>query len=409
MMRTQLAIFTLVSLFFAVPAVAGDQSQVDALVESAMTAKNAGKFDAAIKTLEAALQMAPRSEKVLIALGRTHGAQGDLKKAADFLERALTVNPKSVPANRFLSLTYARLGQGKKALQYAETAVKHGPDVWEAHHQLAELYLMSGQTKKAVASAKYVIKLKPKMADAHRSMAAVYRATGKLSKAAKAAKKAVKLAPNGLANRLTLAGIYTEQKNITSAKRELKKAEKIGTGHLRALETIAAAYTLIGESKDALRIYKGLVKDHPKSFTVQLAMANLYLLTGAVDKAKGHANKAKAIEPKAAEPHQVLGLCAAAKKDFKGAEVSLRKAISLQPKNYELRLALAGLYAQTNQLPKSAIEFEAVLAAVPKARGIRSPLCQVYRALKKSGEGPKKMCLAACKEVGIAPKDCATP
>ncbi|MFT7624298.1 MAG: Flp pilus assembly protein TadD, partial [Myxococcota bacterium] len=72
-----------ISLLLAGPAAA--QTDVDALVGAALAAKNAGKFEAAIKTLETALAMSPKNEKVLIALGRTHGANRQLDKAAAYL------------------------------------------------------------------------------------------------------------------------------------------------------------------------------------------------------------------------------------------------------------------------------------------------------------------------------------
>ena len=56
-------------------------SKVDALVETALSAKQAGKLDAAIATLETAVEIDPTHTGALLALGRTYGAKQDYDKA----------------------------------------------------------------------------------------------------------------------------------------------------------------------------------------------------------------------------------------------------------------------------------------------------------------------------------------
>ena len=54
-------------------------------------------------------------------------------------------------------------------------------------------------------------------------------------------------------------------------------------------------------------------------------------------------------------------------------------------------------------------EFETIRKKHPEANQISRPLCQLYRKVKRSSARSKKVCLRACKEVGIAPQDCSLP
>ena len=74
-----------------------------------------------------------------------------------------------------------------------------------------------------------------------------------------------------------------------------------------------------------------------------------------------------------------------------------------------MNLGLAGLYVQTSQFPAAAKQFEKIVKLAPKLKGVKGPLCQVYRKLKRNDAAAKEACLAACDEVGISRKDCATP
>ena len=277
----KLATLTLVliatTLVTLAPASAQQTDRVDALISAAMEAKNAGKFDVAIATLQTALDMSPNNEKVLIALGRVHGAKNEMAKAEAFFRKALGINPRSVDASRFLALTLLRQQKVEEALQQAQHAAQLGPRSLEAHIMLAEMLLATGKFREATAAAKEVVEINAEFAEGHRLLATAYRASRNLRLALRHAKRAVKLAPDHLASRLTLAGIYAEQENVTKAASTLKRAERIAGTNPRGVETIAAAYTLIGKTDDAIRLYKTLIRAHPTAYGPQVAIANVYL------------------------------------------------------------------------------------------------------------------------------------
>ncbi|MFT5431795.1 MAG: tetratricopeptide (TPR) repeat protein, partial [Myxococcota bacterium] len=167
-------IIILFCILFAAPALAGN-SQVDALVETALLAKRAGKLDAALSTLHTALQMDGRHVGALLALGRTYGAKQDFDNAAKFLKKAIVIDPKSVDAQRFLALTYLRQGKGKEALAAANAALAIDKSRWETYHLLSEIHVATGNYDAAEKSLKKVLKLNPKSVEGNMGLALTSR------------------------------------------------------------------------------------------------------------------------------------------------------------------------------------------------------------------------------------------
>ena len=384
-------------------------SKADALVETALEAKRAGKLDAAVATLETALELQPDHNGALLALGRTYGAKQDYAKARRYLQKLLRVAPKSVDGHRFLALTWLREGRVKEALESAQKAKEIAPKKWQTYELLTQIHIQSGDVGAAIKSEKMVVKYNPKGVEGHLGLALLYRAKKAYGKAERHLRKAIKIAPKDLGPLMTLAGVKAEQGEVDASKTLLRKAEKLAKSSLRALETVGQAYMVIGDGKAAMRIYKRALSIDDSSLGALVALANLNLLNGDTKKAQSLSTKAMKLEPRLPEPYKVQALIAASKKEFDKSEAILKKGIKAAPANAQLDLrgVLAQLYANQKKLNKAITQFEVILKQAPKAQGVRTPLCQLYRQQKvKSG---KTVCLEACEEVGISRKDCALP
>ena len=223
----QLALRTgvLFAFLIALPSGAKD-TKVDALVETALAAKQAGKLDAAIATLETALELKPDHRGALLALGRTFGAKQDYAKARRYLQKLLRVAPDSVDGHRFLALTWLREGNATEALSSALTAKKLAPDKWQTYELLAQIHIASRQIPEAIAAEKKVVSLNPQGIEGHLGLALLYRETKKFKSAEKHLRKAMKLAPKDLGPLMTMAGIKAEQGDVSAAKKFLKKGDE---------------------------------------------------------------------------------------------------------------------------------------------------------------------------------------
>ena len=384
-------------------------SKVDALVETALSAKRAGKLEAAISTLETALELEPSHKGALLALGRTYGVKQDYEKARRYLQKLLRVDPKSVDGHRFLALTWLKQGRVKESLESANAAKKLAPSKWQTYELLAQIHIQAGNMDEAIAAEKKVVKLNPKGIEGHLGLALLYRSKKSYRKAEKHLRKAMKIAPDDLGPLMTLAGVKAEKRELAASIKLLKKAERLAKASPRALETIGQAYMVIGKGEDAMRIYKKALSADSNSLASLVALANLYVLQGEKKKALKLAVKAMKLEPRLTDPYKVQALVAASNQDFSGAERLLKKGIDSVDGvgKLDLRGVLGTVYAKQQKLDKAIAQFEAILKKAPKVQGVRIPLCQLYR--KKGRKSGKAVCLEACKEVGISKKDCALP
>ncbi len=408
--RAMKYISIVIILIILAPGAGHAQGPVEAMVKQASAAKEAGRFDEAIGILSSALAIDPKSDAVLVALGRTYGAKGDFKQAKSVLEKAVQVNPGSADAHRFLGLVYGKLGDMKKAIAEAKRGTELEPKLIAGHQLLAELHLAAGQFKDAIKTEQEILRLDPKNAEAHLAIAMANRGLKKTAEAVKFAKKASELAPKEVAPLLTLATLYAEQKKAKQATDTLRQAERLANGAQPVMETIAATYALVGAGEETLRIYKELVAKHPKSAGLRLQLAKVLFLSKKIDDAKAEADKAAELEPQSGEPPKLLGLIAAAKGDAATAEKELRKSMAKNPKDLEIRVALGEILAKSGKFDEAIKEIEAVIKAEPKAEaGLAQGLCQLYRQHGKVKDRGRDVCLKACKAAGVSEKDCDLP
>jgi len=103
----------------------------------------------------------------------------------------------------------------------------------------------------------------------------------------------------------------------------------------------------------------------------------------------------------------VLGLTAASEKKVDKAVEHLRKALGMDPRQLDIRMALANIFANAKRYNEALTELKAIRKKAPKAQGIDRAMCQIYH--QKKDKAGKDVCLAACKEVGISAKDCSIP
>jgi len=399
------------SLFLCHTAWAGESPTIEQLVAEGMTLKDQGKFTEAEARFETALKRSPKSEIALIGLGRTYGAQGAYKKAENAFLKAIKSHPRSLSAHRFLSLTYMGSRKMAKAEKFAKKAVKLAPKDWETLHGLAEIQIARQRWDAAIKTEKKVLKLDPKNLHACTGLIRSYQSKADYKRASKYARKATQIAPKLLEPRIKLAELYALQGKRKRGVSTLKEAETLLEGQIRRIAILATSYVFLGANENAAKLYSDYVKKNPKSAIGHAALAEIRVKQKKFKAAEKHARLSKDLDPKSPMPYQILGVVAALKKDYPNTEKYYTKAIQYAPKPLEIRLRyeFGMLLLEMKKPNKAIIEFETILKKFPDAEQINRPLCQLYRQLKRSGTRSKKVCLAACKQVSIAPKDCSLP
>jgi Flp pilus assembly protein TadD len=118
-----------------------------------------GKFDEAIKHLEAAQHMAPREAEIPSLMGMAYEKKGDIPTARKYWTQAIQLDPKHLVSLIAYGDSLLRHKDVAEARKYLEKAVAAGPNSWRAHALLAAALLEQHEYVEAVSNAERAVEL----------------------------------------------------------------------------------------------------------------------------------------------------------------------------------------------------------------------------------------------------------
>ncbi len=231
MQRRNILILT---IFFALTAVAQQNNDAKKLYNEGNAKLKAGDFAGAITKYEEALKL-EKHEFFYYQLGLAHRKSRSEDQAIKAFQNAVSVNPKFAAGYNALGGGYFAMKQYDKSLEHYEKALAENPTLGPAKKGLAasqaalaaEL-VNKGETTKVIDLTKKAIENDPSLAQAYVIMAQAYNKDGKLSEAIQAAESAIKTmktARKGAAY-FELGIAHRNSGNMTKAKEAFLEAKK---------------------------------------------------------------------------------------------------------------------------------------------------------------------------------------
>jgi tetratricopeptide (TPR) repeat protein len=138
-----------------------------------------GEYDAAVRSLERALQLKPEVADAHAALGVMYMKQGKLADAAAALREELRVNPASLTARQTLATVLDLDGQPADAVTLLRDLLSRKPDFGDARYLLGKILLAQGDPQAAVAHLEAAVRLAPEDATYHYQLAQAYVKLGR--------------------------------------------------------------------------------------------------------------------------------------------------------------------------------------------------------------------------------------
>jgi tetratricopeptide (TPR) repeat protein len=145
-------------------------------------------------------------------------------------------------------------------------------------------------------------------------------------------------------------------------------------------------YEQAGKFKEAIKVYKKATKLNPKNAEAHYLLGAVYLKKNKGKLAKQALEKAVSLDDSKAKYHAFLGFTYFnLLKEPRKAVSQMKKAVQLEPENYQYQFALAVFYKKTN--PKQAIkELKKTIAQAPNLRRPREILISLYQELGNDKE-----------------------
>ncbi len=121
--------------------VKGQQLELNAKVEQAKQALQAGQFDQAAAIYRELIRSAPGNSSLLLNLGLAEYMGGGSQEAIVHFRAALKLDPNLFPARMFLGASFLNLGETAKSLIHLQKAVALRPESPMARQFLGDAYL----------------------------------------------------------------------------------------------------------------------------------------------------------------------------------------------------------------------------------------------------------------------------
>jgi tetratricopeptide (TPR) repeat protein len=153
-----------------------DNADVNVLLGQAHAQQ--GDFDAAIKSLQRALQIKPDVAEANAALGVIYLRQGKLTEAADAFRAELKIRPDDLQSRFNLATALDRADRRDEALAIVTTVVRAKPDYADARYLLGKLLLAQGDAAAAVEHLEAAARQAPEDANIFYQLGQAYQKLG---------------------------------------------------------------------------------------------------------------------------------------------------------------------------------------------------------------------------------------
>jgi Flp pilus assembly protein TadD len=328
-----------------------------------------GNFDDCRKTLDDALKLTPESAPVHLMSARLSVEQGKLEPAELELRKVRELDEKNAEADYLSGVIYQRWQKPDAALEFYTKASEKAPAELPYLMARAEMLVALDQRGKALEI------LQDKL-NYFENSAAIRDAVGQL---------------------LAQGGKYA------LAARVLKQASILAPDEPGIKEHLALALYHAKEFRQAADVLEALTKEERYRTRADLlaALGECQLQIERPRDARDNFELAAQLQPGIVTNWLNLGKAGLQLNDVRRAELSLRKAMSLDGQNAEVHLMLGYLRVKQNRLPEALSSFRQASILDPKDP---TSLCMAGYVLEKQGKSNEAMALYA-RALRIKPGD----
>ena len=347
------------------------------------------RFDEATEILQTVAQQPAAYADATLRLAAIDYVQ---KRPADAHRRVDEVRakqPKNTPAAIMKARFLVTEGKVEEALTQAQAAVAGDPRSASAQYMLGTLLAMRNQVDEAIDAFNEVIKLNPRVGGVQVLLADLQLRKGAVAAALQFAEQAVRDAPKSLEARLVLA-------RSLGAAGTTARAETIMKGLLAERPDVALFHEQMGNVLLSKKDAPGARREFDRA--LQIDPNALGALRGRLALDIGDKNVAGALATIAAAVQKAprntdllllqAGVYAAAK-DTARQEQTLRRIIDIDSSHFQAFAGLASLFVYSGRLDEAKTEYEALARKQPKAIAAPTMVALILEAQKKPAEAQK--------------------
>jgi cellulose synthase operon protein C len=400
---------------------------------SAELYEKAGRPQDAVARLETAIAARPSADGLTIALSRLYIGAGDLTKAEAVLTRRLVGDPKSLTVRAALARLYQTTGRIEDAKKGYEELLSQSPTDVGALLGLAEIsvvqkkfaeatdYITRARTaapndpapgllllnmyglqqdwKQAAAAAAELVSQFPANVEVLDAQGRVQVAARDTDGALSTYKRALELAPNSKPILSRYAALLKETKNFLEERTVLQAALERDPKNTSLKGELIRVEADIAGLDAGLAKARGFANDDPGNSAFDVVSAELYENAGRRREAIALADQVAATQPMDDNLTLALFRLYTRADDPTKAENALNTRLKADPKDFAIRLILAGFYLEQKKYDPAIAEYTRLGAERPTDPTVLNNLAWLYQ---RQGNLPKARELAE-RAFAVAP------
>ncbi len=309
------------------------------------------KFDEAIESYKSAIKYIPDRAHIHAALGSAYVNLHHYDKAKEAYKTANKLQPVDAMIHHQLGNIYSKQGKSQEAILHQEKAITISPNMASAHYQLGLLYTQGNRLKDAITAYRNAYEKDSELIEALYNLAQVHRRSGNNE----AARKQMQLFERR----------KTEVKPIQELQGALQRTSE-QSERAKILANIGRLYLQSENYKKAVREYEKALALNPKAVEAYNGIGIAFVMLKQYSDAISAQKKALTIKPDFAEAHAGLGLAYLMQKKDELALKYYRKAITLslnKPKlEEEVYYKIGLILINQENYSEAVLSFQAVLA-----------------------------------------------
>jgi tetratricopeptide (TPR) repeat protein len=319
-----------------------------------------GNRERAEQAFKRAIDLAPKSPEVRVALANYYWMSGKADLAEPLLKEALAIAPGDISANRQLAYLYVSLNRGAEAEAPLKVVAEKSKDP-SARLLLAEYYRASGRQPLALQVLDELAADPAMFAVARARKGVILYASGRKREAYEAVEEVLKKDAKNSVAVLQKASFLLSDHDLDQALKLAQTAAATDPQSVGARLTVGRIQSARGEVDEAITAYKELIKLAPKFMPAQLELARLNLLANRPGDVLLFTATVLAKAPRNAEAMLLRAQALMMQGDFAAADEPIKLLAASFPASPLVQAQLGALYFQKGDLKAARAAYERAL------------------------------------------------
>lgn len=284
-------------------------------------------------------------------LGLAYAGLEKFDEAIEAYQQAIQYAPEWAHIHAALGAGYANLHRYDEALDAYKTSRDLKPDDAMIHHQLGNIYNKRGKRSEAIAHQQRAIAILPTLASAHYQLGLLYSQENRLPEAISAYETAYSADPELIEALYNLAQVHIRNGNKQAAREKMQLFEK-QKAVVKPIQDLRGALQRTIEPTQRAGILANI--------------GRIYLKSEHYEKAVSEYEKAIALNPKAVEAYNGVGIAYAMLTRYSDAIDAQNTALQLNPDFAEAYAGLGLAYLMKNEYDLSLKHYKRTVTLKPR-------------------------------------------